>query len=198
MVNMSDMNGGAAREYLANYYSINGGEAFDPDSNKTDAMGSQQFNYIIDGGAAGRNRFITNCIDLNLVGTELQADVIISQRKGNVIDIKPDGLYVSDLAFCRDYEFKGLTETMDSVLNSVLSDSGLALSDIEILLNDEIRYNRIMGVLNPITADMEYVNAMMYNNTFIRNSNSYIDSISSYLNSKYNDEVINVFAWEEL
>ena len=55
-----------------------------------------------------------------------------------------------------------------------------------------------MGVLNPITADMEYVNAMMYNNTFIRNSNSYIDSISSYLNSKYNDEAINVFAWEEL
>ena len=55
-----------------------------------------------------------------------------------------------------------------------------------------------MSILNPITENMEYVNKMMYNDTFIRELNQFVDSLVASLNAKYNDDILNVYAWEEL
>ena len=198
IVNIRDLNGGNANEDFGDYYSINGGEAYDPDVNKTDAMGSQKFNYIIDGGAAGKDEFISNTFHLKLVGTELAGNVIISKKKENVLEIKPDGLYVSDLAFGTADQFNTMIATMNSIVNNISSESGIALEDIEVLLNPAIRHNRIMSILNPITENMEYVNKMMHNDTFIRELNQFVDSLVASLNAKYNDDILNVYAWEEL
>ena len=198
IVNIRDLNGGNANEDFGDYYSINGGEAYDPDVNKTDAMGSQKFNYIIDGGAAGKDEFISNTFHLKLVGTELAGNVIISKKKENVLEIKPDGLYVSDSAFGTADQFNTMIATMNSISNNISSESSIALEDIEVLLNPAIRHNRIMSVLNPITENMEYVNKMMYNDTFIRELNQFVDSLVASLNAKYNDDILNVYAWEEL
>ena len=48
------------------------------------------------------------------------------------------------------------------------------------------------------TDKMEYVNKMMYNDTFIRELNQFVDSLVASLNAKYNDDILNVYAWEEL
>ena len=88
--------------------------------------------------------------------------------------------------------------TMDSIVNNISSEYGITLEDIEVLLNPVIRHDRIMSILNPITENMEYVNRMMYNDTFIRELNQFVDSLVASLNAKYNDDVLNVYAWEEL
>ena len=133
-----------------------------------------------------------------MIGTELSGNIIISKKKENVLEIKPDGLYVSDSAFGTADQFNTMIATMNSIANNISSESGIALEDIEVLLNPAIRHNRIMSILNPITENMEYVNKMMYNDTFIRELNQFVDSLVASLNAKYNDDILNVYAWEEL
>ena len=198
LVTIRDINGGEANEDYIEYYSINGGEAYDLDINKTDAMGSQMFNYNIDGGAAAKDEFISNTIHLKLIGTELEGNVIVSKKKDNVLEIKPDGLFVSDKAFGTADQFKTMIDTMNSIIGNISSESTIKLEDIEILLNATFRHNRIMSILNPITEDMEYVNKMMYDDRFVKELKQFIDSLILSMKSRYSDDKLNIYAWEEL
>ena len=88
MIDWNDLNGGWADESYKDYYIIDGGYAYHVDDRRTDYMGSQMFNYIIDGGSAHNRRFISNTLDIYMGGNTIYANVIISPRVAQFIKIE--------------------------------------------------------------------------------------------------------------
>ncbi len=197
IVNIHDMDGGNADEEFADYCSIDGGYAFNVDDIFQTSI-NKLYSYNIDGGAAGRDEFISNTVHLKLIGTELQGNIRIS-KKTKLIEIKEDGLFMSNKAFATIGEFLADQETINSLISDINVDSKTTLSDLETIIDEKYRYNRIKSVLDPITADMEYVNEMMYNDRFVTDIKKYIDELVTVFKDRFmNDPRINPYAWEEL
>ena len=199
LVDMNDMNGGIADEKYKEYYSINGGEAYDPNTLKADAMGSQMFNFVIDGGAASKSEFINNSMHLKLIGTELQGNVIISNKYQNCIDIKEDGLYVAGDAFASASAFERLVATIDNIIGKIKTESGTALEDLMVVSDKDARYARIYSIIDSIVGNMEYTIDMISNDKLANIIYKYINEIINIFYTNYNTEIKNnPYAWEEL
>lgn len=197
VVNIHDMDGGNADEEFADYHSIDGGYAFNYDDIFQTSI-SKLYSYNVDGGAAGRDEFISNTLHLKLIGTELQGNVRVSS-KTKLIEIKEDGIFMSNKAFATNSEFLTNQETINYLIDNINIDSKTTLSDLETIVDEKYRYNRIKSVLDPITADMEYVNEMMYNNRFVTNIKEYVDELVKVFRDRFiNDPRINPYSWEEL
>lgn len=193
----NDMNGGDPYESSREYYSIDGGEAYDPDYMKTDAMGSQRFNYMIDGGCTDGRNFINNSMNIKLIGTELQADAIISKKNENTIVLKEDGLYISLDNYGSIVEFNNMVYSMNLVLDKVKTEGNRMLEVLYIINNPDYRYYKIKNILDPITYNIEYTNSMMNDNAFIKLNMKFVDDSIKILQNQFKDK-LNPYAWEEL
>ena len=135
--NISDINGAEANEYDREYFEIDGGYAFDIDFMKTDAMGTQMFNYEIDGGGAGKRKFMTNTFALEFIGTEFIGDVRIS-NKDDSIEVKEDGLFVDQDAITSITNF----ETLKTIFANTVSDVKNIVAPLEEALQTLVNPNR--------------------------------------------------------
>lgn len=194
MIDMHDVNGGEANEFDREYFSINGGEAYDPDYHKTDIMGSQNFNYIIDGGVAGAKEFISSTLHLKVVGKEIQGYINIS-TSDKFIHILEDGLYISDADFVSSEEFR---RVYDDIIHTVsLIDAKSKTIDVEY---DDIITNDKAGKL--ITSLIEYrfytINYVLdaFDNDYVDNKiKEYVDTLISLLEGDIDTEPLK---WIEL
>ena len=185
----SNINGGEANEYNNVYYQIDGGYAYDPDFLKTDAMGSQQFNYEIDGGGAGKRRFISRSIDIEFIGTEFVANVRISDRD-NSIEIKEDGLFIPLDAITSKAAFEALKTTFSDVVSKVFGSIFPVEDTIKILINPD---ENIIEVTNSMTDNMIYAVKMNTNNTFFNKLKNFTDGLINCLKDEFPDEKINPY-----
>ena len=199
-LDFSDINGANADEYYKEYFIIDGGVAYDPDVMKTDAMGSQKFNYNIDGGCAGKKEFISNTVHFKIIGTELIGDIIISPRCKYLAIIEDEkgefGLYVDDNSFASQSQFYNLVEAMDTVINMISSFGDTSMDNIMILLDEDLRLRTISLIVDDITYNFSYaVEEILYDgleNRIKQNTNE----SAQILKDKYT--VTNPFAWQDL
>ena len=194
-IDFSNINGGDASELFKEYFEVDGGEAYDPDALKTDAMGSQKFTYIIDGGAAGKKEFISNTVHLKLKGTELLGNIIISPRNA-YLKILDDGLYMSSENFADKVIFENLVNSAIEITDIIRTEGVTAAENIEVLLDKNKRIMRINKVTDSILYNFEYVLEQMENDFFVNNIKSTVDSMCNELRVQYED--FSPFAWEDL
>ena len=196
-IDLSNIDGGEANQYSREYYDIDGGEALHKDDTKTDMFGSQKFNYVIDGGCADGRRFINNLIDLQLIGTELFGNIIISPRT-NYIEIKEDGLYIGIDNFATITQFNNLKDTVDYLSNLILSKGVQINKDIEVMSNMDAFIARVHKLVNETTYDMEYViDNLIETNDYENSLKKFVDDTNAALVEEYS-AVINPYAWKEL
>ena len=137
-VDLTNIDGGNSDDSYKNYYIIDGGEAYDPDFRRTDAMGSQKFNYMIDGGSSDKRHFISNSIDFRVVGTEFIADVKISETD-DIIELLDDGLYVPSDYVASQEDFDNVSTTLQYVLDYVQQEGYRIDSDLAIFKEIKIQ-----------------------------------------------------------
>ena len=163
-------------------------------------MGSQKFNYNIDGGCAGKKEFISNTVHFKIIGTELIGDIIISPRCKYLAIIEDEkgefGLYVDDNSFASQSQFYNLVEAMDTVINMISSFGDTSMDNIMILLDEDLRLRTISLIVDDITYNFSYaVEEILYDgleNRIKQNTNEY----AQILKDKYT--VTNPFAWQDL
>lgn len=189
-LNLSDINGGEARESISDYYEIDAGYAYDPDFMKTDAMGSQQFNYEIDGGGADKRRFISNNIDIDFIGTEFVANVRLSD-KNRSIEIKEDGLYISIDAVVTEVNFEALKTVFDEAVSEVFNNI-MPLEDSIKIIIDEANSN-IIYISNSMTDNIIYAVNMNTDNAYFNKLKNFTDGLISYLYEEFNEQRINPY-----
>ena len=196
MPDFENVNGGEADEFDRDYYEVDGGPAYDPDFMKTDAMGSQQFNYELDGGTSNKRRFITNSMEINLVGTEFVAEVIISDRD-TMIEVAGDGLYVASDAMATLTAFNDLKR----IFNEMIFDVQTQMNGIYytlLLINPETCRANVQSTVNNVTADMEYANKMNTNHYFENLLYNHVNALVTCLNNEFPDDVLNPYRIEAI
>lgn len=196
-IDLSNIDGGEANVYNREYYDIDGGEALHKDDTKTDMFGSQQFNYIIDGGSAGKKRFITSTLDLQLIGTELFGNVIISPRT-KFIEIKEDGLYVNPDNFASATQFNNLVNTVNYLIQLIVVTGAETAEDLKVMTNIELFEARVQNIVNNTTYNMEYVvDNLINSNRFVDDLKKFVDDTNTALVDEFKDR-LNPYIWKEL
>jgi hypothetical protein len=180
-----------------NTHTIDGGEAYDPGSKKTDAMGSINFTYVIDGGGSSNRRFISRSVDLRLVGKEFIADIILSSKNGNIITIEEDGLYISPDSYCTIAYLDNLVYSLDSLLESLRISSADILATIKELEKIDDIDETIAYCIDNLLDNMLYVLELMKDDKYKTRIKEYIDSLVDSLNEDYADK-LNPYEWEEI
>ena len=196
-IDLSNIDGGEANIYNREYYDINGGEALHKDDTKTDMFGSQKFNYMIDGGCANGRRFISNTLDLQLIGTELFGNVIISPRT-KFIEILEDGLYINPDNFASATQFNNLVNTVNYLINLILVTGADTAEDLKVMTNIKLFEERVQNIVDSTTYNMEYVvDNLINSNKFVDDLKKFIDNTNSALVDEFEDK-LNPYIWEEL
>ena len=199
-LDFSDINGANADEYYKEYFIIDGGEAHDPDVMKTDAMGSQMFNYNIDGGCAGKKEFISNTVHFKIIGTELIGDIIISPRCKYLAIIEDEkgefGLYVDDNKFASGAQFDNLKESMDTIIAIISAFGEETMDNILILLDKDLRIKTITRIVDDITYNFSYAVEEIYYDGLDGRIKQNADESAAILKNNYTAN--NPFAWEDL
>jgi hypothetical protein len=199
MINFNNMDGGEAYEANREYYIVDGGKAHDPDVNKMDCMGSQMFNYMIDGGSAAKREFMNNSIHTKLIGTEFQMNALISTAEGNPIQVVSDGLFVDINSFGSQAEFDNTVHTLIDLANQIYIGNNTIDEDIAVIADKDLRLSRIRRILNSIIINMLEVNYLMKDNHFINMVYNEIDAVISVFDSHYTTEdSTNPYIWQDL
>lgn len=196
-IHIRDINGGEAKEERDTYYHIDGGDSI---SNYLQSLktGFENFQNMIDGGAAGRDEFFSNTMHLKLVGTELQGDAIISPSSDNLIIVKDDGLYVDAGDFGSSTEYYILMQDMNNILGTISHGTSSALEDLQVIIDEDARYERIRDIIADVLYSMIYVNGQMDRDKFRTTLYNWINSLVEVFTSSYSEEALNPYIWEDL
>jgi hypothetical protein len=198
-VNFRDINGADANEGTRHYYQVDGGDAFTTDDIRTDVMGNKNFNYIIDGGSAGKREFQNNCFRIRYIGTEFIGDVIVSPKSSDVLFVKDDGLYMPENAFAKKIEFYNLVYSLNMLIATIRSEAAQSLEDLQVLTDENYRIARIQSVLDDLLANMDYCVYMMQSGVYKDSIIAYIDSVVASLTEEFDkEEMLNPYMWVDL
>ena len=178
MLNWKNIDGSSAYENpSADYYTINGGYAYDPYSERSDAMGSQMFTYVIDGGAAGGRLFSNATTKLYLIGTELFGEVMVSERNKH-LTIAEDGLLFKD-DFVSWTLFNNAVNGLSISLWEIINE-GNSIHEAVVILSDEQKLkDRITMIRDNILEPMYYVAEQMKDDLFIKRNKEAVDRLVS-------------------
>ncbi len=198
-VNFHDLDGSDAAEGTKHYYQIDGGNAYETDTLRKDSLGTQKFNYVIDGGSAGKRQFLNNCFRVRYIGTEFLGDVIVSPRSIHTIHINDDGLYIPANAFASKTEFYNLVYSLNKIIDTIRNEAAQSEEDLKVLTDEEYRYARIQSVLDDLLYNMDYCVYMMQSGEFKDTCCAYIDSVVASLREEFDKEImLNPYAWVDL
>lgn len=92
----------------------------------------------------------TNSVVTNIFNDHISADVKLSNKVGNTLTIKPDGLYVSERDYASIDQFNDLVaraQAQMTAFNRHIQDMTEALEHIDITLDDQSLHDKIMEVL---------------------------------------------------
>ena len=162
-------------------------------------MGNKNFNYIIDGGSAGKREFQNNCFRIRYIGTEFIGDVIVSPKSHDVLFVKDDGLYMPENAFAKKIEFYNLVYSLNMLIATIRSEAAQSLEDLQVLTDENYRIARIQSVLDDLLANMDYCVYMMQSGVYKDSIIAYIDSVVASLTEEFDkEEMLNPYMWVDL
>lgn len=193
--NFSNIDGGEADEFDREYFDVDGGYPFNEDDIKTDEMGSANFNYEIDGGGAAKRRYITNSMDIQLIGTEIVAEVRISSLD-ECIEIKDDGVCIEYGAITTYNDFNNLKTLWNNVVYEVQQANLNTIQEALEIIGNPIE--KIHNIVNVITGDITYAVWANTDDNFSNMIKGHVDGLVDALNTEFNDSAINVFTIEEI
>lgn len=192
VINLWDLNGANAQE-MQEYYEVDGGYALDPD--KYIPGKNSPFNYIIDGGSAGTNQFITKSMHTRIVDNQIKSEVRISNNEYNTLVVKEDGLYLQQL-WASWYDFNELESDSEDMFAYFTRSYNNLYNVVQIAgdpdrLDDEIN-NGIEDILFSARETVKFYDSRI---SFESDFKSKVDSdIQQLYNQFYN---YSPFAWEE-
>lgn len=94
IVDLWDLNGAYARE-MQQYYDVDGGYALDPEILEERNRYSYLFNYIIDGGSASTNTFMSRTAQVQVIDRAIKTEARVSKIQYNALEEREDGLYLA-------------------------------------------------------------------------------------------------------
>ena len=198
-VNFHDLDGSDADEGTKHYYQVDGGNAFETDTIRKDIMGTKSFNYVVDGGSAGKRQFQNNCFRIRYIGTEFLGDVIVSPRSHESLFINEDGLYIPENAFANKIEFYNLVYALNKLIDTIRSGAAQSLEDLKVLTDENVRIARIQSVIDELFYNMDYSVYMMQSGDFKNACIAYINSVVASLRNEFDNEMmLNPYAWVDL
>lgn len=168
-----DLNGGSAIE-MKDYFDINAGYAFDVEDNKTDYWRTA-FNYIVDGGSASTNQFITRTMHVKVIDRQIQAEIILAKDKANRLIQKEDGLYLQDI-WQEKGDFDEIVTDVNSLFEQYNNIYNETLKDIIIVTDEESLDNKIEKHINLYLDGMKKVVDYMNQDSFENKLYNYTDS----------------------
>ena len=142
---------------------------------RLDWFGTQGFNYIIDGGYASHNQFISRSMHLRVIDNQITSDVRISTAEGNAIVQTPDGLYVKDI-WTNWSDFDKFADELEADQLTYLVTYGNLIDDIKVMTDAEAFQDRLNSVITTYTGSMVKVLNYMDGHAFENSLKKYTDN----------------------
>ena len=190
-IDIWDLNGAGALE-MKEYVDVDGGYQLHKEDGRKDYWNSG-FKYIIDGGSAGTNQFLTKSMYVQVIDRQIQPEIRISKLVGNTLMEAEDGLYVKQSwTNWSDFdEFKAdASDTFDyfTEMYEILKDNIIVSSD-EALLDLKID-NSISSYLGGMRKVVSYLESEKFENSLL----SYTDSRVQQLYDEFYS--FSPYSWE--
>lgn len=153
-----DLNGANAENKI-NTLDVNGGYPLDLSYLRRDFYGTAGFNYIINGGSASTNTFMTKSARTRVIDRAISTDIRFSKQKYNSLQLKEDGIYFEDI--WTDWsEFNETADDQRAFINAMNASCDHLNSVIDLIedpdgLDNWIRYNRDV-LLDPVYKLLRY------------------------------------------
>lgn len=171
---------GATAYEMNEYVDVDGGYPFDVDDLRKDYYGTA-FTYVLDGGSAGTNQFITRTMRTRVIDRQIESDVRISKAVGNRLKIKDDGLYFTE-SFIEWDDWDNIIKDYDETYERYLSSYNNLIEYIEIINNNSsdefngVVADRINSSINHQLLGARKVMEYMDNDSFEKALREYVDN----------------------
>jgi len=165
---------------------IDGGFAYNPYDQRRDWFGTQGFNYVIDGGYASDRLFITKTVRLEIVNRALKADLRLSERSNNGIELKDDGIYCNLDNYIDHTSIDNAEEEFNRESEAAIEEARSKVNQVkETTFDQEVIVQLTDNILNPMLQSINDNYAAVTNSTMKRNVRAYMDQAATNLRAKY-------------
>ena len=186
-----DLNGAGALERL-DYVILDGGGPIHVEDYRKDYWNSH-FNYIIDGGSASTNQFITKTMKTQVIDRQIESSVRLSQVTGNFLVEKEDGLYLQEswATWTEFDEFVSETSSTFDYFSSTYND----LAEVIEIINDiNALDTRVERIINSELNGMRKVVSYLENDNLLNSLKKYTDDKVQELYDEFYS--FNPYSWE--
>lgn len=170
--NLWDLNGATAVE-MQDYVDVDGGPAVHREDWRQDYWGSA-FTYIIDGGSASTNQFLSSTMHTRVVDRQIESSVRIATKAGNKLVETEDGLYLQE-SWVAWSDFEDFATDTKSTFDYFSSSYARLISDIEVAQDEELLDQRIQNCIENYIGGMRKVVEYMENDSFEKSLKDYTD-----------------------
>ena len=196
-VTLDDINGGDETTYSKEYYDLDGGPAYNGNDYRTDAMGSQQFNYIIDGGSAAPREFLNNNLHIWTVGKDIYAQVVISPD--SLIILNDDGLYVPSNTFPTPTDMDHLTYEQSLTIKYLQDNYDTIMGSVTQMMDKDYRDSIYARNRDYQLRNILYALTMWRDDTFKNSVKQYVDDFcANMLDTLDDDDLLNPYTFTDL
>ena len=192
LLNLWDLDGAGSLE-MQNMIDVDGGYPLNTDDLRKDYW-SSAFSYMIDGGVAGSNEFVTNSIHIKVTDNQIESNIRISDLQGNSLVLNDDGLYIKQswMAWTELEDFSDeVVDTFDYFKESANSMGEVVSIYSDIFLTID---KKIDNTLNEYLNGMRKFVSFMDNDSFEKSLNNYTDEAAQRLYEEF--YLYSPFSWE--
>ena len=168
-----DINGAGALE-MQDYLIVDGGVAYDEEEYYRGDYHTSAFNYILDGGSAGTNQFISKSMNVKVIDRQITAEVKVSSKIGNALEVTDDGLYLRE-SWVKYSDFEEFQEDALNTYNYYSAMYQELSEDIKIYGDEESLDKRIQKCISLYLGTARKVVSYMDNDAFENNLKQYTD-----------------------
>lgn len=182
---IDDLNGGEARESIAEYFDVNGGGAYNEEDDRTDWFGTQGFTDNLDAGSASNIRFISRSLDVNVFSNVITMDVRLSSRN-NSISILSDGLYASETMVTNE-EFNTVVEYLGEFTDIIKYNEMYMITEMKSIESFDDVVKRINHCIDDYLYNMLSSYDDVKNDKLINRVKNFVDALVDYIHNRYKD-----------
>ena len=190
-IDLWDLNGASAYE-MQEVVDVDGGYPLNTEDYRKDYW-ETAFSYIIDGGSASTNQFLSRSIHVKVVDKQIESEIRVSNLEGNGLVVQDDGLYLKQ-QWTSWLEFDELHDDARDTFD-YFTESFNTISDvIEISSNPELLDERINDSIFYHLAGMRKFVSYMEGDSFEHSLNKYVDAGVKKLYEEFYS--YSPFAWD--
>ena len=141
-LDMYDLDGAGPIEML-NYKNVDGGYVYDPYDIYGKDNWQSRFSFIIDAGRAGTNDFITKTARTRVIDRQIEADILISNKEGNIIKNGPNGSIYIEQSWASWIEFNEITAEAEEAFDLIDYAMDVVYHDLITITDEELLQEKI-------------------------------------------------------